>query len=305
MNMTSDTAHFPAVHGTDESARAPVSWGAIFAGAVAAAALALILLSLGAGLGFASLSPWAPGDGASATTFGVATAVGLLLVQVISSGLGGYLTGRLRTRWASIHSDEVRFRDTAHGLVAWALAAILGAGVLGTAATSMMATVGSVAGQTVGAVATTATAAGATAAASSASGPGGLSTEYVSDLLLRSDMAPAGDADPSAEIGRLLTTSFAKGEMSPEDRAYLAKLVARRTGVDEAQAQQRVDQVLSQAKAAKDEAVRTAKEAADAASKAAALLALWVFICLLSGAFASSAMAAYGGRLRDEVSHAV
>ncbi|MET0291453.1 MAG: hypothetical protein ABW136_03750 [Steroidobacteraceae bacterium] len=297
MNTVVDAGHIvPAGRGAEESFRSAVSWAAIIAGAIAAAALTLILLMLGAGLGFASLSPWAQ-SGVPAATVGVATAIGLWLVQVISSGLGGYLTGRLRTRWVDLHTDEVRFRDTAHGLVAWALAAILGVGVLGSAAASLVGAAGSAAGQVVTSVATTAAAAGAGAMGSE----GGLSTDYLSDVLLRSDSPPSGDATPGEEIGRLLTTSFAKGEVTADDKAYLAKLVARHAGIDEAQAQQRVDQVLAQAAAAKAEAERMAKEAADAARKGAALLSLWVFICLLSGAFASSAMAAYGGRLRDEV----
>ena len=91
-----------------------VSWAAIFAGAAGAAALSLILLILGTGLGLSSVSPWAD-RGASASTFGVSTIVWITFTQLAASGMGGYLAGRLRTRWASTHTDEVYFRDTAHG----------------------------------------------------------------------------------------------------------------------------------------------------------------------------------------------
>ncbi|HEY1751776.1 MAG TPA: hypothetical protein VGG29_10960, partial [Caulobacteraceae bacterium] len=47
-------------------------------------------------------------------------------VQAISAGLGGYLAGRLRHPWPSAHLDEAHFRDTAQGLIAWALAAVIG-----------------------------------------------------------------------------------------------------------------------------------------------------------------------------------
>ena len=100
-----------------------VSWTAVFAGAAGAAALSLILLILGTGLGLSSVSPFT-GRGASAATFGASTIVWLTFVQLAASAVGGYLAGRLRTRWASTHVDEVYFRDTAHGFLAWAVATL-------------------------------------------------------------------------------------------------------------------------------------------------------------------------------------
>src|SRR5581483_9048514 len=99
---------------TNESPVSAVSWAAIIAGAVVAAAISLLLVALGTGLGFASVSPWS-NEGASATTFSVMTAAWLVIVQWFASGLGGYLTGRLRTKWVGTHDHEVFFRDTAHG----------------------------------------------------------------------------------------------------------------------------------------------------------------------------------------------
>jgi len=103
--------------GAVESAVSAVSWVAIIAGAFAIAAASLILLALGAGLGLASVSPWY-NSGPSATTFGVWAAVWLIVVQWLSAALGGYLTGRLRTKWVGVHTNEVYFRDTAHGFLA-------------------------------------------------------------------------------------------------------------------------------------------------------------------------------------------
>lgn len=102
---------------------AVVSWSAVFAGAVAAAAFGLILLTLGAGLGLAALSPW-HAAGASSATFGVAAVVWVCVTQILTSGLGGYLAGRLRHRWPAVHIDEIYFRDTAHGFLSWALATL-------------------------------------------------------------------------------------------------------------------------------------------------------------------------------------
>jgi hypothetical protein len=114
-----------------------VAWSAVFAGAASAAALSLILLILGTGLGLSSISAWS-GEGVSAATFGVSTIVWICLMALLSSGLGGYLAGRLRTRWLNTHADEVHFRDTAHGFLAWALATLITASVLASAVGSIL-----------------------------------------------------------------------------------------------------------------------------------------------------------------------
>src|ERR1700675_5119312 len=106
--------------------RSAASWPAIIAGAFVAASVSLVLLALGSGLGFASISPW-PGHGVSAKTFAITTAIWLIVMQWVSSGFGGYITGRLRTRWVGTHTHEVFFRDTAHGLGMWAVATVVGA----------------------------------------------------------------------------------------------------------------------------------------------------------------------------------
>lgn len=106
------------------STHSGVSWGAIFAGAVAAAALSLILVLLGFGLGFSAVSPWAD-SGISAKGLGISTIVWLAFTQIVASGLGGYIAGRLRVKWSGMHGDEVYFRDTAHGFLAWAVATLI------------------------------------------------------------------------------------------------------------------------------------------------------------------------------------
>jgi hypothetical protein len=123
MTMSSDSQITAAAAGQVSA----VSWSAIVAGAVAAAAATLVLLALGSGLGLAAAGPSAHAP--SPASFGAMTAVWLILTQWIASGLGGYLTGRLRTRWIGTHDHEVFFRDTAHGFLTWALAAVV-AGVL-------------------------------------------------------------------------------------------------------------------------------------------------------------------------------
>ena len=121
----------PYVNRTDTAVvpgKSAASWAAIIAGAFVAVSVSLILLALGSGLGFAEISPW-PGRGVSGTTFTITTAIWLILTQWISAGLGGYIAGRLRTRWHGTHTHEVFFRDTAHGLITWSVATVLVAAV--------------------------------------------------------------------------------------------------------------------------------------------------------------------------------
>src|ERR1019366_2219575 len=120
----------------NEAHSSGVSWAAVMGGAFVAAALSLIMLALGVGLGLSAVSPWS-NVGASASTVGTVSIIWLIFMQIIASSMGGYLAGRLRTRWQSIHTDEVHFRDTANGFVAWAVGVVLTVSFLATAATTM------------------------------------------------------------------------------------------------------------------------------------------------------------------------
>ena len=120
-----------------ESSASAVEWGAIFAGGLAAIGITAILFTLGPGLGLTTVSPWSLRN-PSPTTFGTAAAIWMIVTQWLASAFGGYLTGRLRTKWVGIRTDEVLFRDTAHGLLAWALGTVIMAALvtLGSAATA-------------------------------------------------------------------------------------------------------------------------------------------------------------------------
>jgi hypothetical protein len=266
----------------NESSLSAVSWAAIFAGTVAAIALTVVLTSLGAGLGFTSISAWS-NVGASATTFTIGAGIGLIVVQWLSSALGGFLTGRLRTKWAGLHTHEVFFRDTAHGFLTWALATVLGTLLLAAGASS-------IASGGVRAAATVARGA-AQAATSGVSG-------YAVDGLFRSDRTDASTStqDAAAQATRILANGVRNGEVPPADRTYLAQLVAAKTGISQADAQERVDDTIA---GAKDAEIK-ARQAADAARKATATFAIFAALSLLVGAFVAMAAAALGGSLRDE-----
>jgi hypothetical protein len=268
-----------------ESSHSAVSWAAIFAGAFVAIATTLVLLSLGAGLGLATISPW-PNSGASATTFTIAAGLGLIVVQWLSSAIGGYLTGRLRANWVGVHTHEVFFRDTAHGFLAWALATVVGTIFLTSAASSVIS----------GGVHAAATAASGVGqvAAQAASGVSG----YDVDSLFRSDHpdASANSGNMNAQATRILASGVTNGDVPAGDRAYLAQMISARTGISQADAQKRVDDVIAREK----EAETKAKQAADAARKATAEFAIFTALSMVIGAFIASAAAAFGGGLRDE-----
>jgi hypothetical protein len=271
-----------------------VSWGSIAAGAIVTSAVMLPLLALGAGLGLSSISPWTD-TGVSASTFKVATGIYLVLVAVMSSAIGGYLAARLRTKWIGVHTNEVFFRDTAHGFVAWAFATLISACLLGAATTHLLggaaAGAGAAASQT-----TTSTnpaqiyvdrlfrpgsAAAEPASTNAGASPGGAATPRAA--------SPTNGRGEHAEVLRLWTSSaLQSGGLSAGDKTYVAQLVAARTGLSQADAQKRVDDVIAQAKAA-----------ADQARRGAAKLAFWMTAALLFGAFAASLAAVEGGQLRD------
>jgi hypothetical protein len=259
---------------TGEPAVAGISWASIAAGAIVACALTFVLLAFGVGLGLSVVSPWASA-GISATTFKIGTGLYLIVIAMLSSSIGGYIAGRLRTRWIGVHSDEVYFRDTAHGFVAWALASVLGAVLLASPAGSLIS--GGASGVTQGAT------------AANRSGP----MEGYVDMLLRSD-TPASQAagngnEPRGEMLRLFTSSFRSGgELKPSDRNYVSKVVAARTGLSQVDADKRVNEVVTQA-----------KTDIDATRKATAQLAFWLTASLLLGAFCASLAATEGGGLRD------
>jgi hypothetical protein len=268
----------PDLHTGAHEASSAASWSAILAGGVASAALTLILLAFGTGIGLSSFSPWS-NSGASVTTFGIGAGIYLVVVAMIASSVGGYLAGRLRTKWTGVHTHEVYFRDTAHGFLAWAFATVLSAAVLGSAASQMVG--------------------GASAGLTRAVGPAASQTtglmDGYADRLLRADPAAAtrtnnGDAAAShRELARLFGSSLRDGgDVAPADRAYVAQVVAARTGLSQADAEKRVSDVITQAKID-----------ADNARKAGAHLALWLTISLLMGAFSASLAATEGGGLRD------
>jgi hypothetical protein len=255
-----------------------LSWAAVAAGAVAAAALTLVLLAFGAGMGFSAVSPWG-NSGVSASTFQIGTGIYLIVVAMLASTIGGYIAGRLRTKWVGVHTHEVFFRDTAHGFLAWGLATVLGAAFLTAAASN-------IAGG-----ASSGLAPAASVSATQSAGFGAPVDYYVDTLLRSNPSASPNTANLGAtrrEIAGILTNGLRAGDVRAPDRTYVAQVVAARTGLSQADADKRVSDVIIQAKTALDNA-----------RKAAAKLSLWLTASLLIGAFAASLAATEGGYVRD------
>lgn len=293
-----------------------VSWGAIFAGAAAAASLALMLLMLGAGLGLTSISPW-ENQGLAAGTVGIAAIAWLTFTQIVASGMGGYLAGRLRTKWVDTHTNEIYFRDTAHGFLTWAVALLVSAVLLTTTISSLIGgsakVIGSVAG---GATATAVNNAGEGSSMlskssmeyftrslfrASGSTPAGNSNASGNDVMAMNQPAPPKAESPAqlAEVTGIFANSIYSGALPKDDLTYVAQLVSQNTGISQQEAEQRVQAVYDKAQANLKEAKDKAQQAADAARKTTSYVTLWSFISLLIGAFVASLCATYGGRQRD------
>lgn len=270
----SEFSEMPAIN---EAYASGVSWAAVIAGAFVTAALALILLTLGTGLNL-SMTPATPtGD----FKLGPGTIVWLIIIQIIASAMGGYLAGRLRTKWAAIHTDEVYFRDTAHGFLVWAVALVVTACFLASSASTMLA----------GSFRRSAE----PGQMSASEGPGQFNLEpnaYFIDSLFRSDRAvpPRGDLYTRTEAARIFTYSLRQNNLSLIDRTYLARVISAQTGLGQAAAENRVSQVFAEV-----------QNAANANRRAFAHLSLWAFIALLIGAFSASLAATIGGKERDRV----
>jgi hypothetical protein len=265
---------FASVSLSNEASASAISWSAVIAGAFAGAALSLVLLVLGGGVGLSAVSPWSY-RGASPTAVSAGAIVWLIVIQALASAMGGYLAGRLRTKWVSVHTHEVYFRDTAHGFLTWCVSLVITAAFLASAVASV---------------------AGGTTTAMAASAPEGSigPNAYFVDSLFRSDRPQRVEASIRAEAGLIFARGIQNGDLTPADRSYLSQLVSATTGLNQAEAQRRVDASFEDARLA-----------ADKARRAAAHSLYWAFLALLIGAFCASYAATWGGRQRDHLAAAL
>jgi hypothetical protein len=288
-----------------DDAETAVSLKAILAGATGSIAVTMILVAFGIGVGFSVISPWS-GQGVSATTFTAATGVYLFVVAMLSSTIGGYLAGRLRSRWQTVNEHERYFRDSAHGFVVWALATLVTATVMASSISGLISGAASTVAPAVTAAAASqpsdiyvdqllrtnpsqGNAAAPAASAMQATSPA--AGDQTAAPLQGGQIAPPArqDIGNRAEITRIVAPAMLKGgAVSDGDKKYLASIVAARGGISQADAEARVDTVITQA-----------KQAADKTRKATALFGLWLAASMLAGALSAALAAIEGGNLRN------
>jgi hypothetical protein len=240
------------------------------AGAITAAAVSFVLMTFASVVGLAVASPsptWRDTSAALAFLSGL----WILLVSIGSFALGGYLAGRVRSSWATT-PDEIEFRDGTHGLLVWALAVVL-AGLLTWATSSA-----------IGAVSATNT----TAQRPAAGEPSFLAYEL--DRLFRSERRPdTVDPDARAEAGRIIMSGLGRREIASDDRSYLVRLVSSRTGLNAADADRRVSQIVTEA-----------RQASRQARASAIIIGFMTAASLAAGAAAAWFAAEIGGKHRDQ-----
>jgi hypothetical protein len=284
----------------DRISRSALSWGAIVGGAAAAASLWMILMILGAGLGLSSVSPFV-NKGISATAFGISTIGWLVFSQITASAMGGYLAGRVRIRRCGTPPDEVRFRDIAHGFLAWAVSALV-------TAIFLTSVIGSVVSDGIHASVTAPATSGAVVDAARAVAGGhsdGLNddTSYFVDSLFRTGPTAANSDGPSAatfsKTTRIFNNGLRLGALPVDDVRYGGQLVSAQTGLNQSEAQTRVADTFARLQAAQKDAAATDRALAEQARTASATAALWLFLSLLFGAVVAGNAAMFGGRRRD------
>lgn len=246
-----------------------VEWSAVFAGAVVAMAVSFVLLTFGGAVGLSAVSPWTSTRG-TVTAVSLGAAFWLILVNVWAFALGGYLAGRMRHRHTGATQAEAYFRDGTHGVVVWGFSVTVAAIIAALAATSLAK--GGVEG--------------AAARASNAD-----PVSVAADTLLRTNAANpnARTEDLRTEVSSLLARSAASGGLAPADRTYLASVVAARAGVQQPEAEARVDRAIAQM-----------KEATDKARKVAVVFGFLTAATMLLGAVAAWWGATTGGQHRDQ-----
>lgn len=253
-----------------------VEWGAVWAGGALAAAISFVLLAFGTAIGLSFVSPWS--DAWASTKVIASMAIFWTMAQQIGSAMvGGYVAGRMRSRWGEASDDEVEFRDGLHGGLVWAVGVII-TGTLLLSAAGLIARGG-------------AELAGRTAVLSTP-------LENSVDTLLRPVGQPvkstvaagATNSPPTfvpsfgeirAGVIRIVAKGLAHGSLDDQDRAYLAMTVSAQTGLAQTDAEKRVNDVFAEADTAAKEAANKVRRASiltgfvSAASLLIALGAAW------------------------------
>ena len=269
-----------------------VEWGAVIAGGVMAAAISFVLLTFGTAIGLSFVSPWQEAGAPSKMV--ASLAVFWTISQQIGALIaGGYIAGRMRSRWAEKNADETEFRDGLHGGLVWAVSVVITAFLVLSTAGAVVKTATDAAGRVAAASvdpmayqidAMLRPAAGTRSPSSATAVPGSTSGAR---------SGTASDAELRGELTRTFARAVTNGTFGDDDRKYVASVVAQHTGLTQEEAERRIT-------TAYNEASRLAKETAEKARRAALLTGFVTAAALLVSLAAAWWSAIKGGDHRDK-----
>jgi hypothetical protein len=255
-----------------------VSWGAIFAGAIAVIAIELLLNLLGAGVGAATVNPLQgqlPGQGLA-----LGAVIWFVLSCIISLFIGGWIAGRL--------ADSPSKRDGAlYGFVTWALASLVLVYMLSTAIGGVLGGAASVLGKTASLAGH-----GAQAAAPTVTNVIGQATGVTPQQV----QADAGDLARDPNFQAFVTGVVKNGQVTPQDHQALANLLVQRRNMSMGEANATIDRWQTQIAQGAQQARQTTAQSATAAASGVSKGAFGSFFALLLGLVAAVAGSWVGTR---------
>ncbi len=215
-----------------------ISWGAIFAGVLVTLAIFLTLQILGAGIGAATIDLTGR-ETSSPRAMGVGAAIWWFVIGLLALFIGGWVAGRLS-------GQPNRIDRLLHGLAVWSLFSV----VMFWLATT---TLSALAGGSLALLGQTASAAGQAVGAPQVQQT--LEERGLSPEVIRQEIAAAmGTGAPqqadSTVVGAV--SDYFQGPQTPQDRQQLAQVIAQRTGMSEAQANQMIGNLERRAQQAKE-----------------------------------------------------
>jgi hypothetical protein len=247
-----------------------ISWGAIIGGAVAAISILLLLNLLGVGIGASTIDPMEgdqPGKGMA-----IGAGIWFVLSFLVALAVGGWASGRLV-------GVPNRKDGMVHGFITWGVTTM----VLLWALTSA---IGGLIGGATAILGHTATLAGKSAK-SAAPAVSGL-VQQATGVTPQDIQQQAGDVASDPSFQSFVSGVLRDGQVNPQDRANLARVISQRRGISQADADVQITQWQQQLVQTKQQLGQKAVQAEDKAASGVSRAALVSFAALLLGAIAAT-----------------
>ena len=248
-----------------------VSWGAIFAGLFVTIVIQIMLTLLGVAVGLATVHPTQEQEPARGLAIG--SAIWLVVSALVSIWLGACVAGRLS-------GGPRRADGMLHGIVTWSVSTVA---MLALMATSLGAALGGIGSLLASAV-------GNSEPASESS----MASLEQGVKELKDKLQPTGRTDNDNQPNRL-TSMAAKDpklgvavarmetQRTTEAREQLISILTTQHGMDQAQAEELVNQWDQQIQQTKAQAGQKAREFGETAARGISKGALWGFIAMFLG----------------------